>query len=256
MTSTLFHSTYQIGDSAPFSIFSTYNLIGIVGCVFWFLAYGFVIHKSYKDKAYGIPMLAICLNFAWELLASFVWENPIPLWRLFYRIWFVLDLVIVAQLFLYGRRHQRVPAIARHFNLVTIVTFLGAVLGQWAFTQTFYDPLGFITAFMINLVMSVLFIFMFFERPGLEGLSYPAAWCKMFGTLCTSIECYVFLPIIHPHKTSFAFTHFLFGGIWVLDCVFIGLLTRALWLRRVQTNAQPSAQLVGGTRHAVAYGSE
>jgi len=92
---------YRIGDSAPFSIFSPYNIIGTVGCVFWFLAYGFIIYQSHKDKAPGVPTLALCLNFGWEFLGSFVWDNPIPLWRWFYSIWFLLDVAIFAQLWLY-----------------------------------------------------------------------------------------------------------------------------------------------------------
>ncbi len=218
---------YRIGDSEPFDIFSAYNLIGTLGCVFWFLAYGFVIYCSHKDKAYGVPLLALCLNFGWEFLGSFVWENPIPLWRWFYRIWFLLDVVIFAQLWIYGRALQTYELVRRHYHLLVLVTLVAGTVGQWAFTLTFYDPMGFITAFAINLVMSVLFIFMYLDRRGMRGISYAAAWFKMLGTLCTSIECYFFLPIIHPHKTSFAFTNFLYVAIFVVDVAYVVLLHRA-----------------------------
>lgn len=224
---------YRIGNSPPFSIYSRENLIGILGCIFWFLAYGFVIYQSYRDKAYGIPLLAISLNFAWEFLASFVWENPIPLWRWLYRIWFVLDVVIVTQLLLYGRRWQTIPELVRYFYPVVASAVLLATVGQWAFTETFYDPLGFITAFMINLVMSIAFVFLYWARRGMEGLSYAAAWCKLLGTLCTSIECAVFLPIIHPPGTSFLFLHFLYVTILLVDCLYVTLLWRARRSRAV-----------------------
>jgi hypothetical protein len=227
---------YRIGDSEPFSIFSVYNLVGTLGCVFWFLAYGFIIFQSHKDKASGVPLLALCLNFGWEFLGSFVWENPIPLWRWFYRIWFVLDIAIFVQMWLYGRRLARVPEVRRHFHAVLLATLLAGTVGQWAFTRTFHDPMGFITAFAINLVMSVLFIGLYFERRGRQGLSFAAAWFKLLGTLCTSIECHYFLPVIHPDKESFAFPHFLYASILLLDGVYIGLLWRA---RR--TARRPSA---------------
>jgi hypothetical protein len=218
---------YRIGNSEPFDIFSTYNLIGTLGCVFWFLAYSFVIYTSHKDKAYGVPVVALCLNFGWEFLGSFVWENPIPLWRLFYVIWFLLDVAIFVQLWRYGRALQTIPLVQRHFHLLVLVTLFAGTLGQWAFTLTFYDPLGFITAFAINLVMSVLFVFMYLERKDLRGISYAAAWLKMLGTVCTSVECYFFLPVIHPDKTSFAFSNFLYVSIFVVDVVYIVLLHRA-----------------------------
>jgi hypothetical protein len=218
---------YRIGDSEPFSIFSPYNIVGTVGCVFWFLAYGFVIYQSHKDKAHGVPALALCLNFGWEFLGAFVWENPIPLWRWFYRIWFLLDVAIFVQLWLYGKQQQRVPEVRRFFHPIVLFTLVLGTLGQWAFTRTFYDPMGFITAFAINLVMSQLFIGLYFERRDLRGLSYPAAWFKLLGTLCTSIECYYFLPIIHPHTDSFAFPSFLYGAIFLLDALYVFLLQRA-----------------------------
>jgi hypothetical protein len=218
---------YRIGDSAPFSIFSPYNIIGTIGCVFWFLAYGFIIYQSHKDKAPGVPTLALCLNFGWEFLGAFVWDNPIPLWRWFYRIWFLLDVAIFAQLWWYGKALQVVPEVRRHFHPIVLATLVTGALGQWAFTRTFYDPMGFITAFAINLVMSLLFPYLYFERRDLRGLSYAAAWFKMLGTLCTSIECYFFLPIIHPHKDSFAFPNFLYVAVFLLDTLYIYLLHRA-----------------------------
>jgi hypothetical protein len=218
---------YRIGDSEPFSIFSGYNIIGTIGCVFWFLAYGFIIFQSWKDKANGVPILALCLNFGWEFLGSFVWDNPIPLWRWFYRTWFLLDVVIFVQVWMYGKPLQRMPEIRRHFHPILVLALIGGAIGQWAFTRTFYDPMGFITAFAINLIMSQRFIALYLERPDLRGLSYAAAWFKMLGTLCTSIECYYFLPVIHPMKESFAFPHFLFVSIFLLDAFYVFLLHRA-----------------------------
>jgi hypothetical protein len=237
---------YRIGDSEPFSIFSVYNVVGILGCVFWFLAYGCIIFQSHKDKASGVPLLALCLNFGWEFLGSFVWENPIPLWRWFYRIWFVLDILIFIQMWTYGRPLSRVPEVRRHFHAILLGTLLLGTLGQWAFTRTFYDPMGFITAFAINLVMSVLFIGLYFERRDGRGLSLPAACFKLLGTLCTSIECYYFLPVIHPHKESLVFPHFLYASILLLDAIYVGLLWRAR-RERVSAGAALGAAPLGSS---------
>lgn len=242
---------YRIGDSEPFSIFSVYNLIGTLGCVFWFLAYGFIIAQSHQHKASGIPFLALCLNFGWEFLGSFVWENPIPLWRWFYRIWFVLDIAIFVQMWMYGRRLQRVPEVRRHFHALLLTTLVAGTIGQWAFTRTFHDPMGFITAFAINLVMSVLFIGLYLERRDGQGLSYAAAWFKMLGTLCTSIECHYFLPVIHPDKESLAFPHFSYVSIFVFDWVYIGLLWRARRAAHPLTAARSPAARAAGSGHAL-----
>jgi hypothetical protein len=97
---------------------------------------------------------------------------------------------------------------------------------------TFKDTLGIILAFVINLVMSALFIpFYFTRRESGRGLSLPVAWLKMIGTVLSSLQCYFLLPFIHPVPASttqagpYAFFHFLFVACFVLDVTYIMLLS-------------------------------
>ena len=43
------------------------------------------------------------------------------------------------------------------------------------------------SAYIINYVMSVLFVFLYFDRPDSKGLSYGGAWTKMLGTAFISL---------------------------------------------------------------------
>jgi len=218
---------YQLDNEGyPFSIISWYNLIGTLGCAFWFGAYIAIIYRSHKDKSYGMPMLCLCLNFSWELHASFVWDVPIPLWRAFYRGWLLFDVVIMYQLIQHGKREMRVPELKQYFYPLLCGTFAFSLWGLYAFQSTFNDPMGFGSAFLINLVMSIMFIFFYFEKRDLNGISSSAAWLKMLGTLCTASECYVLLPVFRPRFPSFTFLHFLYVSIFVIDCVYICLLRR------------------------------
>lgn len=202
-----------------------YFLIGVLGCALWTVAYVLLIKRAIRDKVNTLPMLAICLNFTWEMMAVFVLPNPSTAWTVLEWSWVVIDLGLVFLLWVHGPNNVRVPSLKRYFHFLLPVTLALCFLGQLTFVLTFGDLLGFIVAFVINLVMSALFLAMYFERrPHLIGLSYPAAWLKMLGTACTSIQCAALLPAIRPDVPSWGFLYFLYIVIFFLDAVYVWLL--------------------------------
>src|SRR5688572_21653965 len=128
------HPIYSVDPSNPaFNPLTWYNLIGAGGCIFWVLAYLFILKRCFRDRSYGLPLVAICLNFGWEILASFVFPNPVMLWHLFDRVWLFVDVLLVYQLLRWGRAEQLIPELARYFPGVVLATFALGVWGQYAF---------------------------------------------------------------------------------------------------------------------------
>lgn len=220
------HPLYSVDPTnAAFNPLTWYNLIGAAGCVCWCLAYLFILKRCFADKTYGLPLVAICLNFGWELLASFVFPNPVALWHFFDRAWLVIDVLLVYQLFRFGRAEQTIPELRRFFPWVVVVTFLLGVWGQYAFVASYRDRLGLVGAFGVNLIMSVMFVFFYFaRRESGRGLSRPGAVFKMLGTLGTSIECHYVVALIDPELPSLAFLTFLCVTIFLFDCLYIALV--------------------------------
>ena len=102
-----------------------------------------------------------------------------------------------------------------------------AFLFQWSWRDFWDDKLLFIDAFIINLVMSGLYILMALRRPDLRGLSIPVAWLKMFGTACTCVCCAVFLPKVMeqaPWRENWNFAYVLFISIFLLDALYVAML--------------------------------
>jgi hypothetical protein len=215
--------------SQAFDPFAWFNIIGELGCVFWVAAYVFIIRQCFQDKSYGLPMVAICMNLSWEFLASWVIPNPVPLWHFFDRVWFFVDLVIVYQLLRYGRRLQTIPEVRDHFYAIIALTTVLSGIGLYTFYLQYHDLLGLVGAFVINLVMSVTFVFFSLARrhQGGVGLSVPAAWCKMLGTLGTSIECHSVIGLSQPWLGGLSFLTFLCLSIFLFDCLYISVLMRA-----------------------------
>src|SRR5580700_3376920 len=111
---------FQLQQGAAFRIDSPYFLVGIVGLVFWFLAYVVVLRQGFVQKTYGIPFLAICLNVTWEFMASFVWNHPVEIPVLVWldRAGLLLDLGIVYTLLRFGRDRQVIPQMKRFYYAI------------------------------------------------------------------------------------------------------------------------------------------
>lgn len=202
---------------------------GVIGCALWGAAYFVVIVSCFKQKTYGIPLAAICMNITWEILSVFFWVavRKEPAFHYADIAWLCMDLVIISQLLLYGKNQQTIPQIRDNFYFVVAGTFVLAFLGQYTFPMTYKDEDGFVLAFIINMGMSILFVFMFFARPEQRGLSYSVAWLKMLGTACESIMCIKWMPAKHPEITNFSFFYFLYITTFLFDCIYIAQLSAA-----------------------------
>ncbi len=223
------HPIYDFSgvDPEAFDVFAWFNLVGMAGCICWVIAYAAMVRVAQRDRANALPMIAIALNFSWELLASFFFPNPVSLWHAFDRIWLLVDAVIVAQLLRFGQPFQRIPEIREHFYLVCAIVFGLGFVGQYTFVTDYPDRLGLVIAFLINLVMSVMFVIMYFDRrPELRGISKAGAWFKMLGTLGTSIECHWVVRMVDPELGGLGFLTFLCVSIFAFDCFYIWLVSR------------------------------
>jgi len=241
------YGDFSRADPRAFDLGQPFNIIGALGCVCWIVAYVLIVRRAHRDRAYGLPIVAICFNFAWELLASFALPNPVWLWHTFDRVWLLVDVVIMAQLLRYGRALQTIPEFRAYFYPLVAVTFLAGLIGQYLFVIAYIDRLGLVVAFGINLVMSVAFCLWYFaRRDDRRGVSVGAAWFKMLGTLGTSIECHWVVRMIDPELPSLGFLTFLCVAIFAVDVLYIVLVSRRdPYARAVGPSADPSALTAG-----------
>ena len=197
------------------------TLILLVGGIFWILTYILIISKGYKDKTYGMPLLALCANISWEFIYSFILPHSPPQLYINY-LWFGLDAVIVFQFFKYHQNEfSNIPSLKLYSAFVVSLAsaFSIIVLGS-----TFLgDGDGVYAAFGQNLLMSVLFVAMFFKRGNtLRGQSIFVAVFKMLGTALTSIHFYLFEPV----SQSSIVLPFLFISIFFFDLLYTFLILK------------------------------
>jgi hypothetical protein len=196
------------------------TIILLAGGICWILTYIFIISKGFKDKTYGMPLIALCANISWEFIFSFIFPHTPPQLFINY-LWFGLDIIIVIQFLKYGKNEFSDLSSSKLYTLFTflIVSEFGIILVS---SITMGEFKGVYSAFGQNLLMSILFIMMLFKRNSLRGQSIYIAIFKMFGTGLTSLHYYLYEPI---SQSSFILPT-LFVSIFVFDIVYIYLIIK------------------------------
>jgi hypothetical protein len=236
-----------IPDSNLLGVGFTPALLAVGGVMYltWTAAYLLIIRQCFREKTYGIPMVAVMMNIVWEFCFSFnvlhqelalffVWGN---------RLWFVFDVVIVYQLLKWGKQAQVLPPVRDYFHAIAGFGLAATAVALPLAIIYVNDLDGISSSFTMNLSMSVMFPFMIYFRPGLEGLNYPAAWLKMIGTAAGAILCVWWFPaqfadgiripsfeklgVIIPEPPSYAYLNTIYILIFLIDCLYIYLLRGA-----------------------------
>jgi len=199
----------------------------LISGVAWTLVYIDAIRIGLKDRTYAMPLFALALNFAWEGLYTYrSLASGVDLQGVINAFWFIFDIGLVYTFVRFGRRYWSPNLPPWTFYAWGALALLTAVLLQLAFLAQFGEQLASrYSAFLQNLLMSVLFIGMFVARNGPEGQSRFIAVNKWIGTLAPTFVFGVFeqnvLVIVAGALCS------------VFDVIYIGLL---VWVRQHKLN--------------------
>jgi hypothetical protein len=195
-----------------------YDTLMIIGGLFWSITYILIIWRGFKEKTYGMPLAALCANISWEGIFSFIYPHSPPQLYINY-VWFLIDVVIVMQFVKYGI--SEFPSLPKKKFIAMLLFALATCFGLvFSITREFNDWQGAYAAFGQNLMMSVLFIVMLYNRNDLRGQSISIAVFKMLGTAIISLAFYLYQPI---SQGSFILP-FLFITIFIYDLIYVILI--------------------------------
>lgn len=188
----------------------------------WTLVYIDSIRKGFKDNTYAIPLYALGLNFAWEVIYTVRDIGSADVQGIVNLIWMLCDAAIVMTYFKYGKREYPENA-KKYFLPFSILSFAVCAVFQVAFLLQFPKGLEAATysAFAQNAAMSILFVAMLFRRNSTRGQSMLIAVAKWIGTLAPTL----LLGVV----TQFNIYVILMGIICsVFDILYIVLLKQKL----------------------------
>ncbi len=184
--------------------------------VFWTITYLLILRRGYKDKLYGMPMVALCANLSWEFTFAFVYPHPQPQLFIDY-LWLLFDVGILVQYLRYGRGEFPTQLPPKLFYGTFLFTLVYCALTIAFMAREFNDYIGIYAAFAQNLMMSVLFVRMLLKRNSSAGQSLYIGLSKLIGTVFPSVLFYLYFP------NSYLLI-LLYCGIFVLDVVYLLLL--------------------------------
>jgi hypothetical protein len=160
---------------------------------FWTLTYILILRRGYKDKTYGMPVLALCANLSWEFTFAFIFPHPTPQLYINY-VWLLFDTGILIQYFYYGYQDFVRNLPKQLFVPAFLVKLVLSALTIILISYEFDEFIGIYAAFGQNLLMSVLFISLLLKRDNISGQSIYIALFKMIGTILPSVLFYNYFP--------------------------------------------------------------
>lgn len=174
------------------------SIIEIFCGIFWITAYYLIIYKGFKDKSYGMPLIALAGNISWEFIFSFIYPQigePHGSMQLPVNItWFFLDVLILYQYIKYGKNEFETRWPNWLFFPTILVSIFVAFWLELLIINEFNDNIGIYTAFGANLVISITFIQMLLQRNSLKGQSIYIGISKMLGTFFSYFMVYPYVP--------------------------------------------------------------
>lgn len=156
--------------------------------IFWGLAYVLIVRRGFKDKTFGYPFIAICVDIAWTLTFTLIFpQSP------FMILFVVVDLLFLYQLIKFRTSDLTNLSKEQYYTAVVLATGTAFAL-IYTFSIEFNDTHGVYSSFVDTLLTSILFIVLILRRGSIKGQSIYIAISKMLGTLSAVIAYNFFRP--------------------------------------------------------------
>lgn len=158
------------------------NLWALSGLVFWTLAYLLMIRRGLRDRSYGMPVIALCLNIAWETYFSLFSDAQLAN-KVGYGIYLAADLGVLWTCLRFGPEDFRSPLVRQYFRPAAIASLIGGFFLVRQFSLSFGDTFGGISATFTTLLLSVLLVGMILRRDSVKGQSLYIALLILVGNI-------------------------------------------------------------------------
>ncbi|OAA63162.1 hypothetical protein ISF_05038 [Cordyceps fumosorosea ARSEF 2679] len=192
--------------SAPAWLIPASTLCLSAGVGLWLACYVLMARRAARTLATPMPLLALGLNLAWEVVfAAYVTEMPIE--RVGFVLWLLFDLPLLRATVAHARHSfADAPLIARHVKGILALIFVAGLAGNYAFAAWWLaEPhrghgrkdgkpwrgregrdtteLAWWSAGVAQMVLSVSCVAMLLSRGHSGGQSYGIWLCRFAGSL-------------------------------------------------------------------------
>jgi len=192
------------------------------GGAMWAILYIKMLLNIRKHHYVEMPYFVAAGNLAWEFLWAWVFAKYIDLGDVYvflYRAWFFVDLFIFGHVVSYGQKQISNPYIRKHYKPILfaiLAMFLGLI---YSFVRSSFDfPLGVNSAYMLNLLISIMYLQLYMRQYQSGTFLKLVAWFKMIGTGLITIAFWNMIP---PDNY---FEHVAGPIVFVIDIYYIWMI--------------------------------
>ena len=197
----------------------------VICLLFWLIAYGLIIKRGIQDRTFGMPVVALAANVAFEFLLTFF--CPIDAeWKKGTAMWLLIDFGVLYTCLRYGRDDFSSPVIKKWFFPGVAILLVAAGCLEWSFMKAFQDNVGTAVSLGTNLLLSSLYIAMLIRRGSVKGQSFYIAFCILIGNIAGYyVTVYYPTPppptpivLIHTFLPCILLLNVLYSCLVVLQC--------------------------------------
>ncbi|KAF2108457.1 hypothetical protein BDV96DRAFT_652709 [Lophiotrema nucula] len=152
----------------------------------WIVAYFLYIRQSYRDQSYGMPILSLCANIAWEFVYGIFYPPGVAEFVTFLP-YFLVDLGLVYTTVKFGPcEWKHSPVVQRNIPLIMLIGITALTAAQWSFAILFTDihQASFWSGFACQIIVSWSALSQLISRSSTRGHSLPIWWFRFVGTVC------------------------------------------------------------------------
>ena len=146
------------------------KLIVLVGFLCWSGVYWQMWRRGVRDRSFGMPLVALCVNVVWEIVFTFFADGPMPV-KVVNGLWLGLDLAVLSTLLRFGRDDYASAWVRDSFYMLVALVFAMAALVVPAFKSAFADTTGGISATFTTMLLSAQLVAMLVRRDNVRGQS-------------------------------------------------------------------------------------
>ena len=166
------------------------------GFIAWAPAYAVIIVRAARRRELEIPVVAAVGNITWEFVWGFIYFPDMGSGlRHVYQGAFFMDAFILAGTFRFGADQTEVALVRRWFRVLLVALIGGWIAFHVTLEETGYDlPLGSVSAYLVNVVESALYLWAGMSRADHRSLSRVVAWSKGVGTGMVTVFVFMRYP--------------------------------------------------------------
>nr|E3UBL6.1 RecName: Full=Terpene cyclase paxB; AltName: Full=Paxilline synthesis protein B [Penicillium paxilli]ADO29934.1 PaxB [Penicillium paxilli] len=153
----------------------------------WIINYIGMVYISFKHETYGMSIMPLCCNIAWELVYCLVFPSKSPVERGVFWMGLLINFgVMYAAITFSSREWGHAPLVERNISLIFFVATMGFLSGHVALALEIGPALAYSWGAVIcQLLLSVGGLSQLLCRGSTRGASYTLWASRFLGSTCT-----------------------------------------------------------------------